>query len=167
MAAAGHRVVTLVTGANRGLGFELSKQLLRLGGFHVIVSARSWKTGAGTAFDALSRAHEAAAVMPTRHSSGLDFVELDVTSQTSRFVLQEQLAKVLGKEQKLDVLVNNAGIYLDGWTAENVAACVQTNCVGPLRLAQELSPLFSREGHVVSTGGAWTGMGEPRARSHL
>lgn len=143
------RLVTLVTGANRGLGFELAKQLLRLGGFHVIAAARNWDREAGSSRDLLQGAFTESSKTPSRHVGGLDFVDLDVTSTRSRYELQGSLASILGREQKVNVLVNNAGIYPPGWDAESFANCMATNTIGPLRLAEELVPFYASDAQVV------------------
>lgn len=143
------RLVTLITGANRGLGFELARALVRFGGFHVIAAARKWENSVATPRGLLQTAHREATKMPTRHLSELSFVELDVTSPRSRLELEGSLASVLGTDQRVNVLVNNAGIYPDGWDADTFARCMATNAIGPLRLAEELAPFYSSDAHVV------------------
>lgn len=153
--AATSRVVALVTGANRGLGFELSRQLLRLGGYHIIASARKWEGGIGSARAALQAAADEAGKTPTRRLGGVDFLELDVASDASRYEVQGRLAALLGAEARLNVLVNNAAVYLPDWSEAALALSLATNTIGPLRLATELAPFFAAgDAHVinVSTG---------------
>src|SRR5262245_24991082 len=76
---------TLITGANRGLGFEVARQLVAAG-HRVLIGARD-----------TARGQEAADTIGTR------FVQLDVTEDAS----VAAAAKTVGE---LDVLVNNAGI---------------------------------------------------------
>jgi NAD(P)-dependent dehydrogenase (short-subunit alcohol dehydrogenase family) len=148
------RTVTLITGANRGLGYELARVLLRRGGYHVIAAARRWTTEAGSPYNALDAAYAEASKTPSRHLGGLDFVEVDVASPDSRYALHGQLAKVLGTEQRVNVLVNNAGVYLNEWSPATFAKSMETNCIGPLGLASELVPFYAPDAHIVnvSTG---------------
>jgi NAD(P)-dependent dehydrogenase (short-subunit alcohol dehydrogenase family) len=89
--------VALVTGGNRGIGFELVKQLT-LKGFKVILTSRNPKKG-----------HEAVQKLK---ESGLDvsFVEMDVEEPES---IRQAAIKINEQYGKLDVLINNAGVYLD------------------------------------------------------
>ena len=144
------RVVALITGANRGLGFTLAQMLVRRGGFHVIAAARKWTSEAGSSQNILQAAYREASKMPSRHIGGLDFVELDVTSDASRYALEGNLASVLGTEQRLNVLVNNAGIHLNEWTEEAFNKSMLTNCIAPLKLAEELLPFYAPDAHVVN-----------------
>src|SRR3954447_20507957 len=85
--------VTLITGANKGIGYETARQLLALG-HTVYIGARDTERGA-----------KAAAELGAR------FVELDVTDDTS---VRGALADIDAAEGHLDVLVNNAGVLGDG-----------------------------------------------------
>src|SRR5687767_1606214 len=90
--------VALVTGANKGIGFETSRQLAKQG-YHVLVGARDAERGR--------------AAVDKLRAEGLpvEFVKLDVTSDADRKAVAGYVAETFGK---LDVLVNNAGIALDG-----------------------------------------------------
>ena len=116
--------VTLVTGANRGLGFETARQLVELG-HTVYIGARD-----------VHRGEMAAAALGAR------FVQLDVTDDAS---VRDALATVDSAEGRLDVLVNNAGISgfgeLDGPTALHV---FDTNAVGIVRVTEAALPLLRR-----------------------
>ncbi len=81
--------VALVTGANKGIGLQIAKELA-LKGFKVLVGTRHLALG------------EAAA-----KSVGAEAVELDVTDQTS---IEAAALRIEDKLGRLDVLVNNAGI---------------------------------------------------------
>ena len=84
--------IALVTGANRGLGFETCRQLARLG-LTVILSARDFNKGEVAAKQLVER--------------GLDviFYELDVLNQNHMNRITRQIEQRFGR---LDVLVNNA-----------------------------------------------------------
>ncbi|HSR66161.1 MAG TPA: SDR family NAD(P)-dependent oxidoreductase, partial [Xanthomonadaceae bacterium] len=91
---------SLVTGANRGLGLEFTRQLLARGD-HVVATARH--PGRATALNALAGEH------PGR----LNVLPLDVASGRSRNELVHELPLVLG-DAPLDLLVNNAGVLHSG-----------------------------------------------------
>ncbi|MFG2026441.1 SDR family NAD(P)-dependent oxidoreductase [Streptomyces sp. NPDC048825] len=116
--------VTLITGANKGIGFETAKQLLELG--HVVyIGARDVERGV-----------KAAAALGAR------FVQLDVTDDAS---VSSALATIDSAEGRLDVLVNNAGIlgneFLDGPTALRI---FDTNAVGVVRVTEAALPLLRK-----------------------
>jgi len=155
------RVVTLITGANRGLGFELARQLIRLGGFQVIAAAREWSPVAGTPRALLQDAASEAAKASSRRLGGVHFVELDVASEASRYALLGKLSAVLGTEQRINVVVNNAGVYPPEWTEAAFNHALAVNTVGPLRLATDLVPFYGPDAHVVSRRGI-RGAGPPQ-----
>jgi NAD(P)-dependent dehydrogenase (short-subunit alcohol dehydrogenase family) len=116
--------VTLITGANKGIGFETAKQLMELG--HVVyVGARDGERG-----------EKAAAALGAR------FVQLDVTDDAS---VNEALATIDAAEGRLDVLVNNAGVLgtgdIDGPLALQV---FDTNAVGVVRVTEAALPLLRK-----------------------
>ncbi|MET8123334.1 SDR family NAD(P)-dependent oxidoreductase [Micromonospora sp. NPDC005189] len=116
--------ITLITGANKGIGFETAKQLLELG-HHVYIGARD-----------VERGEKAAAELGAR------FVQLDVTDDAS---VNDALATIDSAEGRLDVLVNNAGILgagpIDGPTALRV---FDTNAVGVVRVTEAALPLLRK-----------------------
>ncbi|MFE4828219.1 SDR family NAD(P)-dependent oxidoreductase [Streptomyces sp. NPDC056672] len=114
--------VTLITGANKGIGFETAKQLLELG-HTVYIGARDAERG-----------EKAAAALGAR------FVQLDVTDDAS---VSGALATIGAAEGRLDVLINNAGVLgagaIDGPTALRV---FDTNAVGIVRVTEAALPLL-------------------------
>ena len=129
--------IALVTGANRGLGFETCRQLARLG-FTVILSARDFNKGEVAAKQLVER--------------GLDviFYELDVLNQNHMNRIIRQIEQRFGR---LDVLVNNAAILYDTWQStlnanlEVVNQALTTNLFGPWRLSQLCIPLMKRNNY--------------------
>ena len=124
----------LVTGGNRGIGFAICQGLLEKG-FHVILTARSSEKG------------RAAVAQLSTESNRVSFLQLDMNSDASI----EKAAVQLGEDiPKLDVLVNNAGIYPDkGATILSVSRqllirTANTNSFGPVKLIQELLPLLEK-----------------------
>ncbi|KOP26283.1 short-chain dehydrogenase [Hapalosiphon sp. MRB220] len=91
------QTIALVTGANKGLGFEISRQLAQKE-IMVLLAARDPQKGT-----------EAAEKLQLE---GLDveFIQLDVTDSASITTAAQQIRDRFGK---LDILINNAGIYLD------------------------------------------------------
>ena len=136
--------VALVTGANRGLGLEISRQLGQKG-IVVLMGARNLQKG--------EKASE------TLRSEGLDTRAnaLDVVDSASITSAVEAIRSEFGK---LDVLVNNAAVLLDiGVQPSDVKEDVlrstfEVNFFGPYRLTQQLVPLLkkSSRGRIVNLG---------------
>ena len=133
--------VALVTGANRGIGFEVCRSLGRQGA-SVILGSRDVARGVNAA--------------EQLRSTGLDVVcrQLDVTDQVS---VDAMAAWLEAEHGRLDVLVNNAGIMpnkknvLDAPLSE-VEEMWQVNTLGPWRAALALSPLMTQNhwGRIVN-----------------
>ena len=144
----------LVTGANRGIGFEVCRQLAERD-FVVLLTARD----AAKARSAARKLANVGAVEP---------LALDVADAPS---IQNAAAEVASGYGYLDVLVNNAAINYDTWeTVENanidrtVMETITTNLIGPWRVCQAFLPLLrkSRAGRIVnvsSESGSLTEMG--------
>jgi NAD(P)-dependent dehydrogenase (short-subunit alcohol dehydrogenase family) len=134
--------IALVTGANRGIGFEVCRQLATVG-FIVFLTARDPRK-AKTAAEALSGDGR---VQP---------LVLDVRDPNS---ITQAAAEVGRRHGQVDVLVNNAGINYDTWeTVENadingtVMDTLTTNVLGPWRLCQAFLPLLRKSpaGRIVN-----------------
>ncbi|MFI7442834.1 SDR family oxidoreductase [Nonomuraea indica] len=144
-------MISLVTGANRGIGREVCRQLAALG-HTVLLTARSL---------------EAATAAAREIGPDVRPMRLDVTDEAGAARLAQEIDERYGG---LDVLVNNAAITYDTWqraiTADLdvVREAAETNVYGPWRLTQALLPLLRRSGHarvvnVSSEAGSLTGMG--------
>lgn len=123
----------LVTGANRGIGFEVCRQLGREG-MRVLLTARDPASG-----------EEATARL---RAEGLEvlFERLDVASQESIDALG---ARLVGREQRLAALINNAAITMDGFD-ENVAEkTAAVNFFGAWSVTDQLLPLLEGHGRLV------------------
>lgn len=126
------RRVAVVSGANRGIGLEIARQLARAG-LDVVVGSRDLDAGRAVA-DALgARAHA-----------------LDVTSHAS-------LAELAADLERVDVLVNNGAIALDGFDADVARRTIEVNFLGPMHLTDALLPKMQPGGRVVMVS---SGMGE-------
>jgi NAD(P)-dependent dehydrogenase (short-subunit alcohol dehydrogenase family) len=143
--------IALVTGANRGLGKEVSRQLAQQG-FTVLLTGRSRQ--------------KAEAAVAELGDENLIPAQLDVADPSSITAIHDWVAKEF---KRLDVLVNNAAIHYDSWQrAVNadlaiVREAFETNVYGPWLLCQVFIPLLRQSSHprivnVSSGAGALEGM---------
>jgi NAD(P)-dependent dehydrogenase (short-subunit alcohol dehydrogenase family) len=128
--------IALVTGANKGIGKEISRQLAAKGVF-VLMGARDRERG------------EKAVADLQAHGLPVEFIQIDVTSQTS---VDHAAAEVERRHGRLDILVNNAGIALDWFpgselTVEALQNTFETNVFGVFRVTKALLPLLQRSKH--------------------
>jgi NAD(P)-dependent dehydrogenase (short-subunit alcohol dehydrogenase family) len=134
LARGGSDAVIVVTGGNRGIGLEICRQLAARGA-RVVLTARD--PAAGTAAVAKLAAHKRAAT----------FHPLDVTDGKSIVALRDFLKDTYGH---LDALINNAGIIAKAEAPAlkvelaTIRDTLETNALGPLHLAQTLTPLLKR-----------------------
>ena len=127
--------IALITGANRGLGFETARQLGRRG-ITTIVGARDAAKG------------EQAAERLREEGIDAHAVELDVTSGESVRAAAEHIRSEHGT---LDILVNNAGILpeaaaetADPMNVDLFRVTYETNVFGPVTVIREFLPLLRR-----------------------
>lgn len=131
------QTIALVTGANKGIGYEIAAGLGALG-WCIALGARDQKLGA-----------EAAAALSAR---GVDAfaVPLDVTNDADVSAAAQLLEE---RARRLDVLVNNAGAA-GGWPdaptsldPAGLLRLVDTNVVGVVRVTNAMLPLLRRSAH--------------------
>ena len=136
-----HKKVALITGANKGIGREIARQLGKQG-ITVVVGARDE-----------ARGKEAAAALK---SEGVDsrFVPLDVTREESIASAAATIDKEFGK---LDILVNNAAIAIDNGTPSQLDLAVfrrtyDTNVFGVFAVTKAMLPLLHKSdaGRIVN-----------------
>jgi NAD(P)-dependent dehydrogenase (short-subunit alcohol dehydrogenase family) len=140
----------LVTGGNRGIGFEVCRQLGR-SGVRVVLTARDPAAG-----------EEAAS---TLLAEGLDvsFEPLDVASSESIDALARRLQQ---RGQRLSALINNAAITMDGLDALVAEHTHAVNFFGAWRVTEWLMPLIEAHGRIVmvSSGSGELGNMSPEIR---
>lgn len=125
----------LITGANKSIGFEVTRQLLQKGYF-VYIGSRSLENG-----------REAARKLKAEGLEDVDVIQLDVTDLESVKAARAEIEK---KATMLDVLINNAGINggfpqsaLEA-TPEQFARVFDTNVTGVARVTQAFIDLLKK-----------------------
>src|SRR6266511_4828772 len=124
----------LVTGANKGIGYEVARQLAGKG-FQVFIGARNRDAGRKAADEIAKNGGKAT------------FLEIDVADKASVTAAASEFAKAA---DHLDVLVNNAGIIVDGDNAileisdELLRKTLETNTLGALRVTRAFMPLLRK-----------------------
>jgi NAD(P)-dependent dehydrogenase (short-subunit alcohol dehydrogenase family) len=131
--------VALVTGANRGIGFEVARELGR-DGMHVLLAARDRAKA------------EAAATRLEEEGVDITPVALDVADPGAAATVVPAAIDAAGG--RLDVLVNNAGVYPGGRASEIdfevVEATWQANAVGAWRVAVAALPSMEAGARIVN-----------------
>lgn len=129
-----HMKTALITGANKGIGFETAKQLLQKG-FFVFIGSRHAENG-----------REAVRKLNVAGLTQVQTVQLDVTDPQSVHTAREEIGK---KTEKLDLLINNAGI--NGGNApytvlaskpDEYLDAFKTNVIGAVNVTQAFMDLL-------------------------
>ena len=128
--------VALITGANKGIGFEVARQIAKAG-WTVLAAARNEELG-----------KQAAA---TLQAEGLDvhFIQIDLNAKETAIIAAENIRSHFGK---LDVLINNAGIASKGdgppskVNIEALETVMRTNYIGTVAVTQAMLPLLQNAG---------------------
>jgi len=133
--------IVLITGANKGIGFETARQL-GAKGFTVLVGARSKERG------------KEAEVKLQEEGIDAHFIKIDVTDQAS---IDQATKKIEEDYKKLDVLVNNVGVALDKITASELDISVlretfDINFFSMFAVTKAMLPLVgkSKAGRIVN-----------------
>jgi NAD(P)-dependent dehydrogenase (short-subunit alcohol dehydrogenase family) len=146
--------IAVISGANRGIGLEIGKQLLEIG-WNVVFTARNMAEGRPLV-NKLRKKWKSAW-----------YHQLDVTDEQSISDLAEYVEDTCGR---LDVLINNAGIMIEenhramDMELDDLHKTMATNLYGPLMLTRTLVPYFkdSKDARVINVStrmGQLSGMG--------
>lgn len=144
--------VVVVSGGNRGIGFGVVQAFAKLG-YITIMGCRDLAQG-----KLLARA---------LHEKGIEVtvIALDVTSQISVVKFRDAVLKLYGR---IDVLINNAAIYLEGDASfleideEILQTTLNVNVVGAWRMCNAISPTMLQQqyGRIVNISSGWGAMSE-------
>ncbi len=125
----------LITGSNRGIGFELTRQYLHSGGAQLFATCR--QPAAAAQLQELAQDFAALTILP-----------MDITDEAS---IRAAVAAIAVENDALDLLINNAGIGGDDHarnmgqlTAAEVGRVIATNAVSPLIVTQAFRGLLKR-----------------------
>lgn len=138
MSISSRKSVALVTGANKGIGFEIARKLTAVQDLTTILACRNVELG-----------HEAADKLRRSGCSDVVVHRLDITDVGSAKQLKENIAQEYGK---LDILINNAAICFNDPTLygkcehtpfeDQVGPTLNTNFFGTLSLIEAMLPLL-------------------------
>lgn len=123
----------VVTGANRGIGFEVCRQLADMG-LRVILTARDESAGPKAAAKLAGRGLE------------VSFQHLDVSDLKSIAGFAGHMRE---RKTRIEILVNNAGVSLKGFNGDVVKQTMSVNFFGALHLTDALLPLMAGAGRIV------------------
>ncbi len=138
----------LITGANRGLGLEFCRQYLAAGE-QVIAGARHPEQA------------EQLQELAEQYPQNLSIVMLDITQEQQHHALRQQLG-----EQKLDIVINNAGIYgpkgqpLEQIEADEWNRVFQVNAIAPILFTRNISFHLKQPAKVVFISSKMGSMGD-------
>ena len=130
----------LITGANKGIGFETARQMAQLGYF-VYLGSRDKAKG----LDAINRLKELGI-------SNVECIEIDITNIHSVIQAKHELES---KTEVLDILINNAGIAgempqnISTGDMENLRKVFETNFFGTVQTTQQFIPLLKKSNEPV------------------
>ena len=143
--------VALVTGSSSGIGYETAI-LLAKSGFHTYASMRN-----------LEKSKSIAEISNTEKLP-LEIIQLDVNDDRS---VKEAIDKIVAEDNRIDVLVNNAGYGLFGsledLSIEEIKAQFETNFFGVIRVTQKVLPIMRKQnsGTIVNLSSVGGRVGVP------
>ncbi|KAJ7662964.1 hypothetical protein B0H17DRAFT_1019999 [Mycena rosella] len=152
--------VVLVTGANKGIGLEIAKQLASYEGYHILIGSRDAERG------------EQAAEALKKEGLSVEALTIDVADDRS---IEAAVQTVKSKFGRLDVLINNAGVLLDTFTGAPSSRAIfeqtfSVNVFGAASTTEAFVPLLEKSAAArvvfVSSGlGSLTFLADPEGRS--
>lgn len=147
------KAVALVTGANRGIGLEIARQLAATG-YAVIMGSRN-----------LAQGEAAARQLREASAADVHVVALDVEDPASIAAAVQRASERFGV---IDVLVNNAGVLLESWgtlpseiTLEQLRATFEVNFFGLFEMTRACLPLLEKSaaGRIVNLSSDMASLG--------
>jgi NAD(P)-dependent dehydrogenase (short-subunit alcohol dehydrogenase family) len=143
--------IALITGSNKGIGFEIARQL-GAKGFHIIISGRN------------ANALETSLLKLKNEIVNVESLLMDVSDEKS---IKTAAGLFASSKRKLDVLINNAAILskndssiIDTSDAVYVDT-INTNSHGPLRVAKAFLPFISSTGRIINISSGGGSMTDP------
>eukprot|EP00123_Amoebidium_parasiticum_P013521 comp22007_c0_seq1/m.31856 comp22007_c0_seq1/g.31856 ORF comp22007_c0_seq1/g.31856 comp22007_c0_seq1/m.31856 type:complete len:262 (-) comp22007_c0_seq1:3-788(-) len=144
-------LLVLVTGANRGLGYDVSMQLAS-SGHRVLMACRNTEEG---------KKAENVIKKETGNKGEVGVLEVDTGGEVS---VRELVNTVkCNYDQQIDILINNAAIYQPAYDPNTYDVTMATNVNGPILLAQSLLPYLAGGGRIVNVSSE---MGQLRSLSN-
>ncbi len=145
------RKIILVTGSNKGIGFEIVRQLSKLG-HTVILTARNEQKGL-QAVDTLQS-----------ENLSVHYIQLDITKEESILSAIEKVKKQVGS---IDVLINNAAILLKedqsllhtDWSF--IQKTIETDALAQLQVTRHFLPLLKKSSRIIMTSSGGGSMTDP------
>lgn len=145
------RKVILVTGANKGIGFEVVRQLAQLG-HRVILSARD-----------MNRGNEAISRLQAQNLKA-EFLRMDVADPMS---VVSAAGTIRNMTSHVDVVINNAAVLLredeslSEGTSEVFHTTMRTNVFGPVLVVRNFLSMIPRGGRIIMTSSGGGSMSDP------
>jgi NAD(P)-dependent dehydrogenase (short-subunit alcohol dehydrogenase family) len=145
------RRIALVTGGNRGIGYEICKELAHVG-CHVILTSRNEEDGRR-------------AVAKLDSGDKIVFRKLDITDIEEIEALRDWIVDTYGR---LDILINNAGVYLDEGVSvfdvgeKTMRDSLEVNFYGAFHLCRAFVPVMRKNGYgrIVNVSSGYGAMSE-------
>jgi len=144
--------VAVVTGGNHGIGFEICKELSKVG-CRVVLTSRDEEHG------------KQAAAKLGADKKNIVYHKLDVTDSKDIETLRDWIPKMYGR---VDILINNAGVYLDEGTSvfnvdeKIVKETLDVNFYGAFNICRALVPIMRQNGYgrIVNISSGYGAMSE-------
>eukprot|EP01025_Chloroclados_australasicus_P069068 TRINITY_DN9680_c1_g1_i2.p1 TRINITY_DN9680_c1_g1~~TRINITY_DN9680_c1_g1_i2.p1 ORF type:complete len:263 (+),score=30.30 TRINITY_DN9680_c1_g1_i2:125-913(+) len=133
----------LVTGGNRGIGYEICRKLL-VQNRNVIMTSRDLGAGQQAASQLLSQ---------TASKAKCEVYQLDQSDSDSVKNFSQQIKQQ--HDQQIHTIVNNAGMMESGWTQELFDQTIKTNVVGPVQIVEQLLPCMQQNGRIVNVSSGY------------
>jgi NAD(P)-dependent dehydrogenase (short-subunit alcohol dehydrogenase family) len=152
-----NKKIAIVTGSSSGIGLETSLLLAR-NGFYTYVTMRNLDKS------------KAITNLKQKEKLSLEVLQLDVTTDES---VKKAINKIINEQERIDVLVNNAGYALVGpfeeLSIEEFKEQFETNVFGVIRVTQAVLPIMRRQkrGTIVNTSSIAGKIGFPLTSAYV